>query len=57
MPVWEMSYYLPDISIVIFTKSDGVRCIMVIKLYKPTHTWWVAIASLGQELKGAEAQS
>ena len=53
---------LPDlISIVIFTKSDGGRCIMVVKLYKRTHAWWVATplstASLGQELKGAEAQS
>ena len=49
------------ISIVIFTKSDGGRCIMVVKLYKPTHAWWVATllstASLSQELKGAEAQN
>ena len=48
---------LPDlISIVIFTKSDGGRCIMVAKLYKPTHAWWVVTLlpqlALVKNLKG-----
>ena len=35
---------------------------MVVKLYKPTHAWGgggtpLSTASLGQELKGAEAHS